>query len=179
MSRLLTALAQTGDAWDGTVAAIAATPRRVRASLAVRRHRRAALITAILTLVVCLFSIGDLAVSGSGRFTGAAAVRAAPDQLFTARAPYLFEPVLSWHPSSHVAVFISPVNLLPGAVVAALVGATSPSPPTPPGRTPPAAAPATPGSSPCFRHSCSASLAAYRPSCWCSVRVPPPPSCRS
>ncbi|WP_030842203.1 hypothetical protein [Streptomyces sp. NRRL F-4474] len=122
MSRLLTVLAQTGDAWDDTVAAIAAMPRRVRAALAVSRHRRAALVTATLTLVVYLFSIGDLAVSGSGRFTGAPAVRAAPDQLFTTRAPYLFEPVLSWHPSSHVAVFISPVNLLLGAVVAALVG---------------------------------------------------------
>ncbi|MER7815820.1 hypothetical protein [Streptomyces sp. NPDC096153] len=122
MRRLLTVFAQTGDAWDGTIAAIAATPRRVRAALAVRRYRRAALIAGTLTLVIYLFSIGDLAVSGSGSFTGAPAVRATPDQLFTARAPYLFEPVLSWHPSSHLAVFISPVNLLLGAVVAALVG---------------------------------------------------------
>ncbi|MFE3328828.1 MULTISPECIES: hypothetical protein [unclassified Streptomyces] len=122
MSRLLIALAAAGGAWDTAVAAMAATPRRVRAALAIRRYRRAALIAATLTLVVYLFSIGDLAVSGSGRFTGAPLVRAAPDQLFTARAPYLFEPVLAWHPTSHLAVFISPVNLLLGAVVAALVG---------------------------------------------------------
>ncbi|WP_251016538.1 hypothetical protein [Streptomyces sp. ISL-99] len=122
MSRLLTVLAAAGGAWGGTVAAIAATPRRVRAALAVRRYRRAALIAATLTLVLYLFSIGDLAVSGSGRFTGAPLARAAPDQLFTARAPYLFEPVLAWHPTSHLAVFISPVNLLLGAIVAALVG---------------------------------------------------------
>lgn len=122
MSRLLTVLAKAGDAWDTAVAAIAATPRRVRAALALRRHRRAALITAPLTLLVYLFSIGDLAVSGSGRFTGAPAVQAAPEHLFEARAPYLFEPVFAWHPADHVAVFVSPVNLLLGAVVAALVG---------------------------------------------------------
>ncbi|MFG2760977.1 hypothetical protein [Streptomyces wuyuanensis] len=122
MSRLLTVLAAAGGAWDGTVAATAATPRRVRAALAIGRYRKAALIAATLTLVVYLFSIGDLAVSGSGRFTGAPLVRAAPDQLFTARAPFLFEPVLAWHPTSHLAVFISPVNLLLGVIVAALVG---------------------------------------------------------
>lgn len=122
MSRLLTVLARTGDAWDTAVGAIAATPRRVRAVLAVRRYRRTALITAALTLLVYLFSIGDLAVSGPGRFTGAPVVRAAPGQLFEARAPYLFEPVLAWHPTGHVAVFASPVNLLLGSVVAALVG---------------------------------------------------------
>lgn len=122
MSRLLTALARAGDVWDATVVAIKTTPGRVRAALAVRRSRRAALIAAGLTLLVYLFSIGDLAVSGSGRFTGAPVVRAAPGQLFEARAPYLFEPVLAWHPTSHVAVFVSPVNLLLGAVVAVLVG---------------------------------------------------------
>ncbi|WP_244206712.1 hypothetical protein [Streptomyces swartbergensis] len=61
-------------------------------------------------------------MSASGRFTGASVFQAAPDQLFRARAPYLFEPVLAWHPSGHVAVFVSPVNLLLGTVVAALVG---------------------------------------------------------
>ncbi|MDN3026200.1 hypothetical protein [Streptomyces sp. S.PB5] len=60
---------RTGDAWD--TAAIAATLRRVRDALAVRRHRRAALITAALTLLAYLFCIGDLAVSGSGRVPGA------------------------------------------------------------------------------------------------------------
>ncbi len=122
MSRLLTVLARTGDAWDTTVGAIAATPRRTLAALAVCRHRKAALITAALTLLAYLFSIGDLTVSTSGRFTGIPTVRAAPGQLFQARAPYLFEPVLAWHPTDRIAVFVSPVNLLLGAVVAALVG---------------------------------------------------------
>ncbi|MEU3091372.1 hypothetical protein ACWCQ0_41955 [Streptomyces massasporeus] len=122
MSRLLTALARAGDAWDAAVAALKATPGRVRAALAVRRHRRTALIAASLTLLVYQFSIGDLAVSASGRFTGAPVFRTAPGQLLQVRAPYLFEPVLAWHPSSHLVILLSPVNLLLGAVVAALVG---------------------------------------------------------
>ncbi|MET9969500.1 hypothetical protein ABZZ80_27130, partial [Streptomyces sp. NPDC006356] len=46
----------------------------------------------------------------------------APGQLLEVRAPYLFEPVLAWHPTSHATVCVSPVNLLLGTVVAALVG---------------------------------------------------------
>ncbi|WP_257578374.1 hypothetical protein [Streptomyces sp. JJ38] len=123
MSGPLTALAKAGDAWDATVTAIAATPGRTRAALAVRGPRRAALIAGALTLVVYLFSIGDLTVSGSGRLSHAPALRAAPEQLFQARAPYLFEPVLAWQPTGHVAVLLSPVNLALGGLVAALVGA--------------------------------------------------------
>ncbi|MEV0170386.1 hypothetical protein AB0I00_04550 [Streptomyces sp. NPDC050803] len=122
MSRLVTALARAGDAWDATLAATTATPRQVRAALAVRRHRRVGFAAAALVLMGYLFSIGDLAVSASGRFTGVPVFRSAPGKLFHARAPYLFEPVLAWHPTPHVAVFLSPVNLLLGAVVAALVG---------------------------------------------------------
>ncbi|NUP39794.1 MAG: hypothetical protein HOY76_22995 [Streptomyces sp.] len=122
MSRLLTVLARAGDAWDGALAATAATPGRVRAALAARRPRRAGLLAAVLVLVAYLFSIADLAVSLSGRFTGAPVFQAAPGQLLKVRAPYLFEPVLAWHPTSRVAVFLSPVNLLLGAVLAALVG---------------------------------------------------------
>ncbi|MFF9012995.1 hypothetical protein ACF09C_08465 [Streptomyces sp. NPDC014870] len=122
MSRLLTALARTGYAWDATVVAIRTTPGRVRAAFAVRRHRRTALIAASLTLLVYLFSIGDLAISASGRFTGAPVFQTAPGQLLQVRAPYLFEPVLAWHPTSHLAIFLSPVNLLLGVLVAVLVG---------------------------------------------------------
>ncbi|OII65572.1 hypothetical protein BJP40_01430 [Streptomyces sp. CC53] len=122
MSRLVTALARVGGAWDATLAAVVATPRRVRAALAVRRHRRAGLIAAAVVLVVYLFSTSDLGVSPSGRYTGAPVFRTAPEQLFQVRAPYLFEPVLAWHPTEHVAVLLSPVNLLLGAIVAALVG---------------------------------------------------------
>ncbi|MBT2366119.1 hypothetical protein J7E88_12570 [Streptomyces sp. ISL-10] len=122
MSRLLTVLARTGDAWDATVLAIKATPGRVRAALAARRHRRTALIVASVTLLVYLFSLGDLVVSASGRFTGAPVFQAAPGQLLEVRGPYLFEPVLAWYPTRHLAVFLSPVNLMLGSVVAVLVG---------------------------------------------------------
>ncbi|MBT2450385.1 hypothetical protein J7F03_25575 [Streptomyces sp. ISL-43] len=122
MKRLAAALARAGDAWDAAMAAAVGTSRRVRAALGVRRHRRAALIAAAVTLLVYLFSIGDLAVSASGRSTGAPVFQAEPGQLLHARAPYLFEPVLAWHPSDYVAVFVSPPNLLLGALVAALVG---------------------------------------------------------
>ncbi|MCX4582394.1 hypothetical protein [Streptomyces sp. NBC_01481] len=122
MNRPLAALARAGDAWDATIAAAVATPRRVRAALAVSRHRRIGLVAAAVVLVAYLFSIGDLAVSASGRYTGAPVFQTAWDQLFRARAPYLFEPVLALHPTRHVAAFVSPVNLMLGAVVAALVG---------------------------------------------------------
>ncbi|MGP4050434.1 hypothetical protein [Streptomyces sp. 2A115] len=122
MNRLLVGLARAGDAWDATVTAAVAVPRRVRAALAVRRHRRTGVIAAAVVLVAYQFSIGDLKVSASGRFTGAPVFQTAWEQLFHARAPYLFEPVLAWHPTEHLAVFLSPVNLLLGSVVAALVG---------------------------------------------------------
>ncbi|MCP3757246.1 hypothetical protein [Streptomyces sp. TBY4] len=123
MSRLLGVLAGAGDAWDVVVTATAATPPHLRAALGVRRYRRTGLAAAAVVLVAYLFSIGDLAVSASGRFAGVPVVRTAPGQLFQARAPYLFEPVLALHPGPYVGVFLSPVNLLLGAVVAALVGA--------------------------------------------------------
>ncbi|MFI2347142.1 hypothetical protein ACH492_08800 [Streptomyces sp. NPDC019443] len=122
MKMLLAGLARTGDAWDASVAATAATPRIVRTALAVRRHRRIGLFAAAVVLVAYLLSIGDLAVSASGRFTGVPVFQTDWEQLFQARAPYLFEPVLALHPSSYVEVFLSPLNLLLGAIVAALVG---------------------------------------------------------
>lgn len=122
MNGLVSTLARAGDAWDAAVTATLAAPRRVRAALAVRRHRWIGLVAALVVLTAYLFSVGDLKVSPSGRFTGAPVFRTAWDQVFQVRAPYLFEPVLAWHPTQHVAVFLSPVNLLLGAVVAALVG---------------------------------------------------------
>ena len=119
MNRLLVGLARAGDAWD---TAARATPRRLRAALAVPRHRRTGLIAAAVVLVAYLFSIGDLAVSASGRLTGVQVFQTAWGRVFQARAPYLFEPVVAVHPSAHLAVFISPLNLLLGGMVAALVG---------------------------------------------------------
>ncbi|WP_251015393.1 hypothetical protein [Streptomyces sp. ISL-99] len=122
MNRALAAVARIGDAWDATAAATVATPRSVRAALGVRRHRRVGLVAAAVMLLAYPASIGDLVVSASGRFTGIPVFQTAWEQLFQARAPYLFEPVLAVHPTQHVAVFLSPLNLLLGAIVAALVG---------------------------------------------------------
>lgn len=70
-----------------------------------------------------LLAIGDLAISTSGRWSTTPAVRIAPDALFQARAPWLFEPVLELHAGAHLAAFLSPINLLLGVVVATLAGA--------------------------------------------------------
>lgn len=117
------ALAGLGDGWDAVAAAVARTPGRVAAVLALRRERRVGLTAAIAMLVLYLLAIGDLAVSPSGRWVAAEGLRFAPEGLFRSRAPYLFEPVIQAHPDAHVAVLLSPVNLGLGTVVAALVGA--------------------------------------------------------
>lgn len=122
MNKALAAVARVGDALDTTIAATVATPRRLRAALAMRRHRRVGVVAAAVVLLAYLFSIGDLVVSVSGRFAGVPVFQTAWEQVFRARAPYLFEPVLAVHPTQYVAVFLSPVNLLLGAIVAALVG---------------------------------------------------------
>jgi hypothetical protein len=73
--------------------------------------------------VLYLLSIGDIAVSASGRWSGAELVRFAPQGLFRPRAPYLFEPVVAVHPGAHVALFLSPIKLLLGLILAVLVTA--------------------------------------------------------
>lgn len=115
-------LARVGTGWDAVIAAGIATPSRVRAALAVRRFRWSGLLAAVVTLVVYLFAIGDLAVSLSGTGAETPAFRVAPDALWRVRAPYLFEPVLFAHLIPQVAVFVSPVNIVLGGVLAALVG---------------------------------------------------------
>lgn len=58
----------------------------------------------------------------SRRWADAPLLRA-PENLLDTRAPYLFEPVLALHPGAHLAMFLSPLNLLLGTIVAALAGA--------------------------------------------------------
>lgn len=165
-------------------AAARATPRCLRAALMVPRHRRTGLITAVVVLVAYLFSIGDLAVSASGRFTGVPMFQTAWERVFQARAPYLFEPVVAVHPSAHRAVFVSPLNLLLGGIVAALVGCNiavaglAARQRRPAGRPVGESGGDTHGFMGCSRQSCSASPAAHRPSCSSSVPAPPPRCCR-
>jgi hypothetical protein len=122
VSTLLAALARIGDTWDGTTTSIRAAPRQVRCALAVPRHRRAAVAAAILVLILYAVSIGDVAFSTTARWANAPLLQTAPENLPSTRAPYLFEPVLALHPGGHVVVFLSPLNLLLGGIVAALAG---------------------------------------------------------
>jgi hypothetical protein len=62
--------------------------------------------------VLCLLAIGDLAL-GTG-IRPASWLETAPDRLFQARAPYLFEPVLAIH-TPHLTILLSPVNWSPAA----------------------------------------------------------------
>lgn len=79
-------------------------------------------IAATVILLLYLLAIGDIALSASGRWAGQPGARIVPDALFRPRAPWLFEPVVQLHPGAHVALFVSPVNLLLGAVIAGLAG---------------------------------------------------------
>lgn len=118
---LLRALARVGDGGDALARAVAATPGTLRQALTGRRQRRIAVGVGSVVLVLYLAAIGDIAVATSGRYSPG--VRFAPEQLVEARAAYLFEPIVVLA-GSHVAAFLSPINLLLGGVVAALVAAT-------------------------------------------------------
>ncbi|WP_309117702.1 hypothetical protein [Saccharothrix sp.] len=125
MNRIGTAVARVGDGADAALAAVRATPRRVRSALAVRRHRWAGIIASIVALVLYLWAIGDIVIGGR---TGAARgswVEMVPDwteRMFRVRAPYLFEPVLAAHPLPQLTALVSPLNLVLGGLLAALVG---------------------------------------------------------
>ncbi len=129
MNALLAGLATIGLAAENVLAALRATPRKLAQALAVRRHRRLATATATATataiLLLYLLAIGDISVSATGQLGTGPAVQTMPDNLFRAKAPYLFEPVLAIRADSHLTLFVSPVNLALGAVVAALAGANA------------------------------------------------------
>lgn len=116
------AMAKLGDGGDRIVRTICATPSTLRDALSARRERWIFGVAGTLILVLYLLAIGDLAISTSGRWSSAPGVRIAPDALFKARAPWLFEPMLEVHFGAHLAAFLSPVNLLLGVSVAALAG---------------------------------------------------------
>jgi hypothetical protein len=120
---LLNRLAALGEAWDRAAATTRRAPRNVGTALANRPSRRAGIVVALVVLVLYLIAIGDIAFSISGRWSSAPFLQTAPGNVLATRAPYLFEPVLALHLTGHVAVFLSPINLLLGAIVAALAGA--------------------------------------------------------
>lgn len=114
--------ARVGNGSDQAALAARDTPRVLKQALAPRQGRRVLGIATGVVLALYLLAVGDVAISLSGRWAGATAVRFAPDGLFRPRAPWLFEPVLEIHPGAHFAVFVSPVNVVLGAIVAVLAG---------------------------------------------------------
>ncbi len=116
------AAAKIGDGADSALQAVRDTPGVLSAALALPRMRRFFLTAASVTLALYLLAIGDVVISPSGRWADSPSVRFAAEGMLQPRAPWLFEPVLQLHPGAYLAVFVSPVNLLLGAVVAALAG---------------------------------------------------------
>lgn len=123
MTAILAGLAVIGGAAERVTFAIGAAARGVRDACTVHTHRRVAVVVAAGVLILYLFAIGDIAVSASGRLSTTPMLQTATDNLFRTRAPYLFEPVFALRPDSHLTVFISPLNILLGSVVATLAAA--------------------------------------------------------
>lgn len=120
---ILAGLAVIGRAAERVAFAIGAAARAVRDAFTVHTHRRVAVVVAAGVLILYLFAIGDIAVSGSGRLSTTPMLQTASDNLFRTRAPYLFEPVFALRPDAHLTVFVSPLNIMLGAVVATLAAA--------------------------------------------------------
>jgi hypothetical protein len=123
VNAILAGLAAVGGAAERVALATGAAPRAVKGACMVRAHRRVAVIVAAGMLILYLFAIGDIAVSVSGRLSTTPALQTEVDNLFRTRAPYLFEPVLALRPDSHLTVYVSPLNILLGSVVAVLAAA--------------------------------------------------------
>ncbi|KUO14974.1 hypothetical protein AQJ91_43705 [Streptomyces dysideae] len=120
----MAALSRAGDAGDRVAHAVAATPSRLRRALSVQRRRWIAFGAAAALLFLYLLAIGDLVFSPSGRWAGMPFAQTEWDRLWNTRAPYLFEPVLVLR-APYAALFLSPVNVLLGAVVALLAAANT------------------------------------------------------
>lgn len=91
------------------------------------RSRRWVLGIAAVYLVVYLLAIRHLVVSLGGltRFVDTPSVTVVdnwPSRLFDQIAPFAFEPVAAVYPTSHVALFVAPLNLAMGLLLGMLVG---------------------------------------------------------
>ena len=123
MSRLLTGLGMIGAAVERMFAALRSTPRQVARAMTQKRPRRFATVAALAVLLLYLLAIGDIAVSASGESGFGPPVQFAFDNVFRAKAAYLFEPVIAIRANGHITLFLSPVNLALGAAVAGLAAA--------------------------------------------------------
>ncbi|MCH9768983.1 MAG: hypothetical protein K0U70_14410, partial [Actinomycetia bacterium] len=120
---LLTGLGMIGAAVERMFAALRSTPRQVARAMTQKRPRRFATVAALAVLLLYLLAIGDIAVSASGESGFGPPVQFAFDNVFRAKAAYLFEPVIAIRANGHITLFLSPVNLALGAAVAGLAAA--------------------------------------------------------
>jgi hypothetical protein len=110
------------------VDAVDAVAGAVRGTLSARRSRRIAAATAFGYVLVYLVAIQDIGISLDGQYGRLASIPSIAvvpdwtDRLFAARAPFLYEPVATVYPLAHVALFVSPGNLLVGSALGALLG---------------------------------------------------------
>jgi len=118
----------TGDAADVVAGAARAVWRDIRRTLSAGRYRRIAEATAVGYVLIYLIAIQDLGISLDGRYGRVASIPSIDvvtnwtDRLLAARAPFLYEPVAVIYPLAHVALFISPGNLLVGSALGVLLG---------------------------------------------------------
>jgi hypothetical protein len=97
----------------------------LRAALKQRTARTTALAAGLLYLLVYAYTVGDVVLSGGGpadTFPSLEVVEDWPAQMLRARVPFVYEPVAALSLTPEVAFFLSPVNLLLGGVLAALLG---------------------------------------------------------
>ncbi|MGH2695669.1 MAG: hypothetical protein ACRDIW_01620 [Actinomycetota bacterium] len=98
-------------------------------ALGVRRHRRIAAAVTGAYLLVYLLAIRNLVISPGtdfSRFVSIPSIQVAPDwtaKVFKQIAAFYYEPVAIVYPINHVALLVSPVNLLMGLALGFLVGA--------------------------------------------------------
>lgn len=96
-------------------------------ALRVRRYRRIALGAIVVYLLLYLWTIQHLIVSGRDvtRFADVPSVRVVPSwtsRLFEQVAPFSYEPIVAIYPVNHVTLLVAPVNVGLGLVLGVLVG---------------------------------------------------------
>lgn len=101
--------------------------RVVRRALAGRRYRLAAAGATLVYLLVFLAAIRDLTIFPGGirRFVDPPAAELVPDwpsRMFEQLAAFHFEPIAALYPTGQVELLVSPMNILIGLLIGALVG---------------------------------------------------------
>lgn len=96
-------------------------------ALSTRRRRFLAAVVTLVYLLVYLWAIQHLVITGTdlGRFADIPSVQVAPEwtsKLLAQRASFSYEPVAAIYPVNHVQLLIAPVNVAIGLALGGLVG---------------------------------------------------------